>query len=272
MHILQIDDSKAICQLYHDLFTSRGYKFESTTDGKEGLELARKYNYDVILLDMLMPKYGGMQFLEELKNTKPSELRKKMIVSQMEYSDDDIKKLSEFGIHSVQKKSIKHTKNLIDYVGNIGHMNQNKKESEGLKAKEIDEPRMELEEIKDEMIKKQNDSKPRMELEEMEYEMIKKQDDNEPRMELKKPSEKTIKKMGELKFQLKQNKNQITKLNQELRAARILKKYTLEQLKELQNEIAHNYEHQKELESIPEIKIRTSAYQTLVNRYNFLNT
>ena len=239
MHILQIDDSKALCQFYHDLFTPRGYKFESTNDGKEGLELARENNYDVILLDMLMPKFGGMQFLEELKNTKPSELKKVMIVSQMEYDDDEIKKLIEFGVHSVQKKSLKYASDLINLISNRGNTGQNKEEDEGADVKETVEPKMHLEEAKAETAKKQKGVEPKMHLEEA--------------------SENTIKKIDDLKLELKERKNQITKLNQELRSARILKKYTLEKLNELENETTHNYDHKEELEKIPEIKIRSET-------------
>lgn len=239
MQILQIDDSKALSQMYKDLFTHRGYKFESTTDGKVGLELARKNNYDVILLDMLMPKYGGMQFLADLKKIKPSELKKVMIVSMMEFEDEEIKKLKEFGIHSVQKKSIKLVTNLVDSIYNIEHLDQNKKKSEELKAKKIEESKIQQTE--------------------MEYKIIEKQNEDESKIQQTEPSEKTIKKIKELKLQIKESKNQITKLNQELRSARILKKYKIEQLKELQKEISNSSDHHKELEKTEEIKITTTA-------------
>ena len=93
MQILQIEDSPIICQLYQDFFTTQNHSVESVTDGREGLELVMKNDYDVILLDILMPKYGGMQFLKDLKTQRPSELKKVTIVSQMEFDDGDLEKL-----------------------------------------------------------------------------------------------------------------------------------------------------------------------------------
>ena len=106
MQILQIEDSPIICQLYQDFFTTQNHSVESVTDGREGLELVMKNDYDVILLDILMPKYGGMQFLNDLKNQRPSKLKKVTIVSQMDFNYDDLEKFKEYGVNSVQKKTL----------------------------------------------------------------------------------------------------------------------------------------------------------------------
>jgi len=105
MQILQVDDSPLICQLYSDLLGSRNHSVEAVNDGKEGLELVTKNDYDLILLDMLMPTYGGMQFLKDLKEKRPSELKKVIVISQLEFNEDDYEELLEFGIRSIQKKT-----------------------------------------------------------------------------------------------------------------------------------------------------------------------
>lgn len=106
MQVLQIEDSEMICQLYSDLLGFQKHSVESVNNGKEGLELVTKNDYDLILLDMLMPKYCGMQFLRDLKKQRPSELKKVMVVSQLEFSEEDYKELLNFGIHSIQKKTM----------------------------------------------------------------------------------------------------------------------------------------------------------------------
>lgn len=106
MQVLQIEDSEMICQLYSDLLGFQKHSVESVNNGKEGLELVTKNDYDLILLDMLMPKYCGMQFLRDLKKQRPSELKKVMVVSQLEFSEEDYKELLDFGIHSIQKKTM----------------------------------------------------------------------------------------------------------------------------------------------------------------------
>ncbi len=106
MQILQVDDSPLICQLYSDLLGSRNHSVDAVNDGKEGLDLVTKKDYDLILLDMLMPTYGGMQFLNDLKEKRPSELKKVIVISQLEFNEDDYKELLDFGIRSIQKKTL----------------------------------------------------------------------------------------------------------------------------------------------------------------------
>ncbi|MCH7758279.1 MAG: response regulator [Thaumarchaeota archaeon] len=106
MQILQVEDSPLICQLYSDLLESRNHSVEAVNDGKKGLELVMKNDYDLILLDMLMPKYSGMQFLKDLKEKRPSELKKVIVISQLEFNEDDYQELLDFGIRSIQKKTL----------------------------------------------------------------------------------------------------------------------------------------------------------------------
>ena len=95
-----------ISQLYSDLLGFRNHSVESVDNGQEGLELATKNDYDLILLDMLMPKYCGRQFLKDLKEQRPSELKKVIVVSQLEFSEEEYEELLNFGIHSIEKKTI----------------------------------------------------------------------------------------------------------------------------------------------------------------------
>lgn len=105
MEILHIDDSPVMRELYSDLFGSRNHSIRSVNDGREGLELVEKNDYDLILLDICMPKYSGMQFLHDLKNRRPSELKKVIVISKMQFNESQLKELSEFGIDSIQEKA-----------------------------------------------------------------------------------------------------------------------------------------------------------------------
>jgi len=104
MNILHIDDSPEICELYADMFSTDNHKVKSVNDGKEGLELVNKNNYDLILLDLCMPQFSGFDFLRELKNRRPSELKKVVVTSVLEFNETQVKELLNFGIHSVEEK------------------------------------------------------------------------------------------------------------------------------------------------------------------------
>lgn len=104
MKVLQIDDSPQICEMFADMFTVEGNTIKSVNDGKAGLELVVKNDYDLILLDIRMPEYSGVDFLKDLKEKRPSELKKIVVTSLLEFSETQANELMKFGIHSVEKK------------------------------------------------------------------------------------------------------------------------------------------------------------------------
>ena len=104
MKILHIDDSPEICELYSELYTADNHSIKSVNNGKEGLNLVLQNDYDLILLDMCMPKYSGMEFLADLKKQRPSELKKIVVTSMLQFDEDQVKGLTKFGVHSVEEK------------------------------------------------------------------------------------------------------------------------------------------------------------------------
>lgn len=104
MKVLHIDDSPEICELYSDMFTADNHEIFSVNDGREGLNLILKNDYDLILLDMCMPEYSGIQLVKDLKDKRPTELRKVVVVSLLKFSNSQIEELLKLGIHSVETK------------------------------------------------------------------------------------------------------------------------------------------------------------------------
>ncbi|MBS1638357.1 MAG: sigma-54-dependent Fis family transcriptional regulator [Bacteroidetes bacterium] len=64
--ILIIDDEKAIRRSIKDILEFEKYQVEEAEDGQQGLDMALKGNYDVILSDIKMPKLDGMELLSRL--------------------------------------------------------------------------------------------------------------------------------------------------------------------------------------------------------------
>jgi two-component system, NtrC family, response regulator HydG len=66
--ILIIDDEEAIRDGCQQILTRKGYHVESAGEAVRGLEMALKDTYDLILLDIRMPKMSGLEILKKLKN------------------------------------------------------------------------------------------------------------------------------------------------------------------------------------------------------------
>lgn len=67
LSVLVIDDEADFLQMLHIILTKAGYKVTTTTDAREGLQLAEKHMFDLCLCDLKMPNMDGMEFLESLR-------------------------------------------------------------------------------------------------------------------------------------------------------------------------------------------------------------
>lgn len=70
-HLLLIDDEISIRKTLREILEYEGYKIDEAPDGAEGLRMIKEKNYDVVLLDIKMPKMDGMEVLEQAVQAAP---------------------------------------------------------------------------------------------------------------------------------------------------------------------------------------------------------
>ena len=68
MKLLIVEDDRKIADSLKKGLVNEGYTVEISYDGEEGLELAEISKPDLIILDRLLPKVGGIKFIERLRN------------------------------------------------------------------------------------------------------------------------------------------------------------------------------------------------------------
>ncbi len=68
MKILVVDDDTSLCQLVKTSLVAHRYVVDVATDGEMGLEMGYQFNYDLIVLDILMPKLDGLSLCHTLRN------------------------------------------------------------------------------------------------------------------------------------------------------------------------------------------------------------
>lgn len=65
--ILIIEDEKAIRMALEDDFRANGYQVDSAKTGPAGLQKASEPDFDIILLDVMLPEMDGFEILRELR-------------------------------------------------------------------------------------------------------------------------------------------------------------------------------------------------------------
>jgi len=86
--ILFIEDEPFIGELYTRALLKAGYQVRLVKDGKESYELAKSGNYDIILLDLMLPNLLGMQILKQLRQEVPDLKSKIIIVTNLEQTGE----------------------------------------------------------------------------------------------------------------------------------------------------------------------------------------
>jgi chemosensory pili system protein ChpA (sensor histidine kinase/response regulator) len=67
MKILVIEDDQVVGIVYQRFLQSHGFEVEVATDGLKGLERVAEFLPDAVLLDLMMPKLGGIDVLKNLR-------------------------------------------------------------------------------------------------------------------------------------------------------------------------------------------------------------
>jgi signal transduction histidine kinase/ActR/RegA family two-component response regulator/putative methionine-R-sulfoxide reductase with GAF domain len=92
--ILVVDDEYTILELVDRLLTRQGYEVETAEDGTEAVEQIVQNDYDVILLDMLMPQKGGIATYREIVERRP-ELASRIIFATGDLATEDTRDFLE---------------------------------------------------------------------------------------------------------------------------------------------------------------------------------
>ena len=68
MHVLLIEDNKAVAEMIKLLLAGKGFNITVADCGEDGIDLAKRYNYDIIILDLQLPDISGLHVLRTLRS------------------------------------------------------------------------------------------------------------------------------------------------------------------------------------------------------------
>jgi len=79
--ILIIEDEHFISELYIRALTRAGYDVTAEVDGQRGMDLAKTDQFDIILLDLMVPTITGIEVLRRLRGPGSKPLKAKIIIT-----------------------------------------------------------------------------------------------------------------------------------------------------------------------------------------------
>ena len=86
-HLLVVDDDPANLDLLSRRLTRQGYEVTTAGGGQEALDLLGKQDFDLVILDMLMPGINGLQVLKQLKSDPERRAIPVIMISALDSTD-----------------------------------------------------------------------------------------------------------------------------------------------------------------------------------------
>ena len=113
-NVLVIEDNKTLSHAYKLILQKEGFTVRVAYNGREGLELAKLSEPNLVLLDILMPVMDGVEFLKKFKPADHPET--KVIILSNLNEDGEVKEAMKLGAHQFILKASTSPQQLIEHV------------------------------------------------------------------------------------------------------------------------------------------------------------
>jgi len=115
-----IDDDPFLLDMYNLKFQQSGYDVVCFTDSSKALEAMRADGqYDVILLDLVMPKVDGFEVLQTIRRENLCGEDVVLVILSNQGQEKDISRAEEFGIDGYLIKANTLPSEVLEYVRNL---------------------------------------------------------------------------------------------------------------------------------------------------------
>ncbi len=116
--VLIVEDEYFISELYVRALKKAGYDVNLAVDGQDGLQKALGNQYDIILLDIMVPTVTGNEILDKLQAHQPPIKAKIIITTNLEQSEEAKEKLERQADGYIIKAEIT-PRQLVNFLGQL---------------------------------------------------------------------------------------------------------------------------------------------------------
>ncbi len=114
--ILIVDEDRLIRESYQEVLKSEGYEVEAALDGREGLNKIIENSYDLVLLDIMLPKLDGIGIIREISERSSKTPISSVIFFTNLSEDPVVKEALQSGVHSCLVKADTSPDQLLTHV------------------------------------------------------------------------------------------------------------------------------------------------------------
>ena len=112
--ILIVEDEKPLAQALQMKLRETGFDVITAGDGEEAMRKVNEDHFDLILLDLVMPKMDGFMFLEELQRKQSASVP--VLVLSNSSQEEDKKKAMSYGVLEFFVKANTQITEIIGYI------------------------------------------------------------------------------------------------------------------------------------------------------------
>src|SRR6476659_8789884 len=134
--ILIIDDEESIRKSLSGALKDEGYRVNSASSGREGLDALRAERPDVVLLDIWMPEMDGLETIKQLKSEWPDQL---VIMMSGHGNIETAVKATKLGAFDFIEKPLS-LERLLVLLGNVAGVQDLARENQALR-KQVEKTR-----------------------------------------------------------------------------------------------------------------------------------
>jgi DNA-binding response OmpR family regulator len=113
--ILIIEDDQIVANIYRNKFSIEGYQVEIALDGQSGMDLLHSFRPDAVILDLMLPKITGVDFMKQIRAT-PDFAKLPVIVFSNTYLTNMVQEAWKAGATKCLSKANCTPKQVIDVL------------------------------------------------------------------------------------------------------------------------------------------------------------
>jgi CheY-like chemotaxis protein len=117
-HVLVVDDDPNIAGMLRQFLPESDFSLESALDGEAGLRAVEANRPDIILLDLIMPRLDGFEFIKRLRENPQTHDLSIIVISAKELTAIESARLKET-VSLVMKKQGFESDKLVDEMNNV---------------------------------------------------------------------------------------------------------------------------------------------------------